>query len=650
MEANFSLSAHLFAYETLDFAHLREAAEAGFRRVELWAMTPHFDAGDAAALSNLKSWLKELSLAPATFHAPFYAGLAEARAGRWLSLAHPGEAARADALARTEASMRAMREAGAGVAVLHPCAPGQAGAGDTWEALQASLERLLALAERLDLTLAVENIPAPLGRPAGLAAFLGRMNHPRLRACLDAGHARLTEGEDAPAAFARLAPLCAATHIHDNDGRRDEHLIPGEGGVDWSAFRGALEAAHYGGALTFEIKRREEPRRATLARLAQAASRLLSPPGGRGPVSAPSPAGWRCPPPPKRPAAWDGPAAAGAELALARLRRMAGERFGAPAAQAVLLAGDASERRYARLHHPGAGPGSSIGMILSAPFDPGELPFLEARAHLAALGQPVPAIYALEPEAGLILLEDGGPRSLEDLWNGSGWEACRPYYETAVDLLIALQEGRRAPSGPALRRAFDPAFFARELHHTRRWAFEALLGMEAPEDRFAPHFDALAEACCRQPFRLTHRDYHSRNLMAGPGGRLMVLDFQDARQGPAAYDLASLVFDSYAGLPGEARELLTGRFREGASAAREMGGPDAFRAALAATALQRNLKAIGTFAFQRAERGKTFYLPSIPPTVRSVRGHLARLPGQAALGKLLGPFLDALERVEARPS
>ena len=138
------------------------------------------------------------------------------------------------------------------------------------------------------------------------------------------------------------------------------------------------------------------------------------------------------------------PAAVGADLALGRLRRMAGERFGAPGANAVLLAGDASERRYARLHHPGAEPRSSIGMILSAPFDPKELPFLEVRAHLAAIGQPVPEVYAMDPEAGLILLEDGGGCSLEDLWNASRWEAARPYYEKAVDHLISLQEAKRA--------------------------------------------------------------------------------------------------------------------------------------------------------------------------------------------------------------
>jgi sugar phosphate isomerase/epimerase len=277
LDSTFSLSAHLFAYETLEAAHLREAAEAGFRRVELWAMTPHLDVGDAGALARLGDWLKELCLETASFHAPFYADLAEARAGRFLSLAHSEREAREDALARTEAAMRAMGGLGAAVAVLHPCGPGHAGGADSWESLRASLERLLPLAETLDLTLAIENIPAPLGRPGDLAAFLGRMDHPRLRACLDAGHARMTEGEGAADAFARFAPFCAATHIHDNDGFRDEHLIPGEGVVDWAAFGGALDAARYAGALTFELRRRDEPYRETLARLTRAAARLLSP-------------------------------------------------------------------------------------------------------------------------------------------------------------------------------------------------------------------------------------------------------------------------------------------------------------------------------------------------------------------------------------
>ena len=159
--------------------------------------------------------------------------------------------------------------------------------------------------------------------------------------------------------------------------------------------------------------------------------------------------------------------------------------------------------------------------------------------------------------------------------------------------------------------------------------------------RVSPFFAALAEALCRQPFRLTHRDYHSRNLMAPEGGGICVLDFQDARLGPALYDLASLVFDSYVALPESGRLLLAERFRQGAGSL--YSDPEAFLADLALAGLQRNLKAIGTFAFQKVERNTSRYLRHIPPTVAHIRRHLGLLPDWTELAAGLGPHLDALE-------
>jgi len=47
-----ALSAHLFAYEPLRFEHLNDAAQAGFRKIEPWAMTPHFDVNDKDRLET----------------------------------------------------------------------------------------------------------------------------------------------------------------------------------------------------------------------------------------------------------------------------------------------------------------------------------------------------------------------------------------------------------------------------------------------------------------------------------------------------------------------------------------------------------------------------------------------------------------------
>ncbi|MFC1491197.1 sugar phosphate isomerase/epimerase family protein [Nitrospinota bacterium] len=253
-----SVSAHLFAHEPLTFDHLKAVAEAGYRQVELWAMKPNLEFEDEAMLSRLRGWLEDLSLEPASFHAPFYGHLSEARAGTWLSLAHSEPEKRLKAINAVQSALVAMANLGARFAVIHPAAPGSAGVGDTADGLRQSLERLIPLAEHLDLTLALENIPAPLGRAEPVAAMIERIDHPRVRVCLDSGHANLTEGENSGEAFRRLAPLAAATHLHDNDGERDEHLIPGEGKTPFPALWNALHDADYEGPLTFELRRREE--------------------------------------------------------------------------------------------------------------------------------------------------------------------------------------------------------------------------------------------------------------------------------------------------------------------------------------------------------------------------------------------------------
>jgi sugar phosphate isomerase/epimerase len=220
-------------------------------------MIPNLPYDDPDAVSLVGRWLEELSLEPVSFHAPFYDDLAQARAGKWLSLADMDPERRLVAINQTLASMIAMGGLGARIAILHPSAPGAAGAADHPDAFRQSIERLIPAAEHLDMTLAIENIPSPLGGAEQVETLIQRIDHPHVRACIDAGHAFLTEGESAGEAFGRLAPFAAAIHLHDNDGKSDEHLIPGAGGTPFTALWQALDKAGYEGPLTFELRRPE---------------------------------------------------------------------------------------------------------------------------------------------------------------------------------------------------------------------------------------------------------------------------------------------------------------------------------------------------------------------------------------------------------
>ena len=323
--------------------------------------------------------------------------------------------------------------------------------------------------------------------------------------------------------------------------------------------------------------------------------------------------------------------------------------------RAIPLEGDASDRRYLRLSMEARGeevPGSYVLMQLSSPWVPqgsrGELPFVNIARHLTEKGIPVPRIFLDASEEGFVLLEDVGNVTLESHLEGESAQERRKRYEDAIEILVRMQsEGSTASSQPcyALSYSFDAETFFQELCFFRDHALEGLWGHELPSERrteLEGHFRRLCAEIAEYPKVFTHRDYHARNLMVR-ADRLAVLDFQDARLGPITYDLASLLRDSYVCLPSEEQEYLTEHYRE---LARRAGlfspGRDEFRRALLRTGLQRNLKAIGTFAYQAVVKGVDRYLSSIPNTVDSVRSVFESDEELAPFKHALQPYLEGL--------
>ncbi len=328
------------------------------------------------------------------------------------------------------------------------------------------------------------------------------------------------------------------------------------------------------------------------------------------------------------------------------------------AAEIVPLAGDASTRSYHRIR-PGAASSLPSVVVMHYPDEvlPGEeLPFLNVHRYLSMAGIPVPSIRRHDPEAKLLFLEDAGDTMLEDAVRERGTGGCIPLYEQCVEILVRIQsEGTHALDGRAIppRLSFDVRKFAEEIDFFFEHAVREFGGIPLPDSReraienlFLPFLERTAVL----PRVLAHRDYHSRNVMvlgterSAGHGNLRVLDFQDARMGNVFYDLASLLRDSYVALEADQEDHLSYAWRHAASREllRAAGDPGAFGELLDAAALQRNVKAIGTFGNQAHNRGKRFYLRFIPPTVAHLRGNFARNPRMRALAAQLLPILDAL--------
>lgn len=334
-------------------------------------------------------------------------------------------------------------------------------------------------------------------------------------------------------------------------------------------------------------------------------------------------------------------------------------------AEIVPLAGDASTRSYYRVRVPapggaaagGAAPLSVVAMLYPDEVPPGgELPFLNVQRYLLKAGIPVPAALRHDPGARLLFLEDAGDTMLEDSVRKRGTAACLPLYEQCVEVLVRIQaDATRALDGSAMpaRLAFDVKKFAEEIDFFFRHAVREFGGIplreeeeRAIEDLFLPFLERTVSL----PRVLAHRDYHSRNVMVvgaekTPGhSNLRVLDFQDARMGSVFYDLASLLRDSYVTLTEGEVGHLGYAWRSAASRdlRRAAGDPGAFDELLDAAALQRNVKAIGTFGNQAHNRGRKLYLRFIPPTVAHLRRNFERNPGMRPLAAKLLPLLDAL--------
>ena len=314
------------------------------------------------------------------------------------------------------------------------------------------------------------------------------------------------------------------------------------------------------------------------------------------------------------------------------------------------LTGDASDRKYFRVLKRG---GKSIVIALHADaFDPETLPFLRVAELLLSMPLPVPAILDRAPDLGILALEDLGDVTLQAHLGAAPTAEHRRLYREAVALIELLQRrGAELSSSdaPPYRIAFDVEKLTWELDFFKKYFLEAYRGAAISEPTLAAlteEWRTLAEELASEPRVLCHRDYHSRNLMLHDG-RLYIIDFQDARLGPDTYDLVSLLRDSYVDLREPVVEELVAYF---IALKRPSGTPDEawqawetdFRRRFDVMALQRNLKALGTFGYQTSIRQNPVYIQYIPRTLRHVQQNLTHHERFARMHDILAEFIPEL--------
>jgi aminoglycoside/choline kinase family phosphotransferase len=279
------------------------------------------------------------------------------------------------------------------------------------------------------------------------------------------------------------------------------------------------------------------------------------------------------------------------------------------ATDVVALTPDASTREYFRIPWRGA---TAVAAVYPEPFDPEVHPFIDVTRLFEAAKLPVPSILEVDAGRGVIVQEDLGDRQLRRVFETATEDEREAYVERAVQLIADIQAATQLAyerNSIASRLAFDEAKLSWELdyfveHYFKSYRREQL--SHGDEAQLRAELNDVAAELAARPRVLCHRDFHSSNLIVDAGDRLRVIDHQDARMGPASYDLVSLLLDRQTSVPSlaEIRQRRLFFLEERASRGLEEIAADDFAREFRLMTVQRCLKACGTFSFQSGVCGR----------------------------------------------
>jgi len=273
-------------------------------------------------------------------------------------------------------------------------------------------------------------------------------------------------------------------------------------------------------------------------------------------------------------------------------------------AQALVEQG--SSRRYYRL-----GEGSNSLVLMLCEFgDPDFTRFIETSKFLNSLQLGNPAMWAWSDTQFAALLEDLGDDTIYRLvQNNNDPNFIRGIYTKVVHFLVEFHLSAFRAKGRC-QVACDRTMDYDQLRwETRYFCKEFLIKrLGFPNETLAsldPEFHFLAKLVSTHPMTLIHRDFQSQNLLLKEG-EIHVVDYQGMRKGSIAYDFMSLINDPYVHLSEELKVILKQEFIQLLENEEELAcsGAEWERRMLTA-GLQRNMQALGAYAFLSGEKGKS---------------------------------------------
>ena len=286
---------------------------------------------------------------------------------------------------------------------------------------------------------------------------------------------------------------------------------------------------------------------------------------------------------------------------------------------------EGSTRRYYRVRSTDGS--RSAVLCVSSPFVEENDDFLSITDQLHRAGIRVPQLLGIRPEEGLLLQSDGGTHDVEQWFPTASLDEQKSAYRSFVSDILKMQSIPLEP--PVAARFFD----FEKLNWEMEFLFERVqefMRLHRVDIFLSFEFRMFLQEVCaalgaQEPAVFVHRDLHSRNILSGSDG-FTIIDYQDARTGNRYYDLVSLLFDPYLDPGKEIRDDCIQYYFE-------QTGLEKGRGILYLQALQRILKALGSYLYLGLEQKKESYLQCIEPAIArlEVIMHLGRFPDSVFL-------------------
>jgi aminoglycoside/choline kinase family phosphotransferase len=286
---------------------------------------------------------------------------------------------------------------------------------------------------------------------------------------------------------------------------------------------------------------------------------------------------------------------------------------GSDVKDALLIGTGGSDRRYYRVRKND----HQVVLMQSPEDDPDFQRSIEYTRFFRKYSVPVPELIDADAKKQQAFFEDLGDLSLYS------WLKCprdrqqiEEIYHRVLDiaLLIHIAAGKNISACPLLKeRPFDYEHLRWETRYFLERFVKDIMHISIDDGAaLDSEFHRLAEKVDSFPKTLIHRDFQSQNIMIAKGMTPRIIDYQGARIGPPAYDVASLLWDPYYRLEGTTRQRLIDYYNTRAN-------NETLQSALLPCRLQRHMQALGAYGFLSAVKGKNYFLKYVPEGLRLLK-------------------------------